>query len=527
VVFTIHDGELAHAGTHLEVLMDDMKYPAWSSAKVKSRKHTFNETGDAMVRELDLSRITLRLTSDKDVKDEKDDDIKARLSGSLIETLRRCLYTKTVITLKDEHGHSSNITVSMRFLPVKMQLDPSESFNNQGNLRVEVLDAADLPAADRNGYSDPYCKFLLNGKDVHKTAKQKKTLHPAWNEFFEIPVRSRTAAKFQVDVYDWDFGDKADFLGGAAVPLDILEPFQAQEVTLNLDGKSGSIRLKMLFKPDYITRSRQGSSTFSGTFAAPGKIIGAPVKGVGKVGTFVGGNVFKGASFVGRGFKRRTQSGAPDGQQGDEQDALGELHPTSMESERPITSNGHANGDTVIPSIETPAPSTPHQRTPSGAYSMSPNADPGTATISILSASGFEPDTKLEVHILHESKHGMREFFHTKAVKSKTGEVTYDDDPKKLNCTAATQFKAVVKNDKSFGRDETLGEAMFFVNDQARGGEQDVKVGSGTVHIRSSFLPVDANSLLAPSEQSPAGGSGGKKFGRLLSKRERTPTPGA
>ena len=106
--------------------------------------------------------------------------------------------------LKDKEGRTSKITISLKFLPVKMKLDPSESINNQGQLRVEVLDAADLPAADRNGYSDPYCKFLLQGQEVYKTKTQKKTLHPAWNEFFEVPVRSRTAGNFEVDVYDWD-----------------------------------------------------------------------------------------------------------------------------------------------------------------------------------------------------------------------------------------------------------------------------------------------------------------------------------
>ena len=50
-----------------------------------------------------------------------------------------------------------------------MELDPSESMNNMGKLRVDVLDATDLPSADRNGYSDPYCLFELNGKDVFKT----------------------------------------------------------------------------------------------------------------------------------------------------------------------------------------------------------------------------------------------------------------------------------------------------------------------------------------------------------------------
>jgi Ca2+-dependent lipid-binding protein len=102
----------------------------------------------------------------------------------------------TVLQLKDRDGGLYKIKVSLKYIPVKMDLDPSESINNMGKLRVDVLDAADLPAADRNGFSDPYCKFELNGKEVYKTQKQKKTLHPAWNEFFEVDVASRTAADF-------------------------------------------------------------------------------------------------------------------------------------------------------------------------------------------------------------------------------------------------------------------------------------------------------------------------------------------
>ena len=191
-----------------------------------------------------------------------------------------------------------------------MELDPSESINNMGKLRVDVLDAADLPAADRNGYSDPYCKFNLNGKDVFKTQTQKKTLHPAWNEFFEVSIPSRTGAKFNVECWDWDRADKDDLLGTAAINLGILEPLTAQEVQLGLDGKSGAVRLRMLFTPQFVTRQRQGTSTFSGTFAPAGKIIGAPVKGVGKGAVLVGGGVARGASFVTRGFRRKDKGGA-------------------------------------------------------------------------------------------------------------------------------------------------------------------------------------------------------------------------
>ena len=136
-------------------------------------------------------------------------------------------------------------------------------------------------------------------------------MHPAWNEFFECPVPSRTGAVFKVKVKDWDIGDKDDLLGEALINLEILDPFRPKETVLQLDGKSGVLKLKLLFKPDYVTRQRVGSSTFSATFsgtlAAPGKVIGAPVKGVG----MVGGGVVKGRVFLKEGLlekQKRKQS---------------------------------------------------------------------------------------------------------------------------------------------------------------------------------------------------------------------------
>ncbi|KAI7619803.1 tricalbin, partial [Hortaea werneckii] len=506
LVFRILEGHLAHSGTYLEVVMDDNLFPVYTSAKAKSGNYNFNETGDFMVRELDLSRITLRLVSELDTKGEgmDKDHIKAKLTGQTLDTLKRCLYTPTQISLKDEHGRESKITVSMRFLPVKMELDPSESFNNSGNLRVEVLDAADLPAADRNGYSDPYCKFIMNDKEVYKTKTQKKTLHPAWNEFFEIPVRSRTASKFVVEVFDWDFGDRADPLGNAAINLDVLEPFQPQEVVLGLDGKSGSIRLKMLFKPEYVTRMRQGSSTFSGTFAVPGKVLGAPVKGVGKGATFLGGNVAKGASFLGRGFKRRTVSGQAEDVDGDA--TVGEIKPTSMDIPE-SGSVGGANGYAAVPSIEGPS-GTPHSRQRSfGGQSARPatattgTAEPGTASITVVSASGFEADQKLEVHVSQDSSKGPKKLIETDHHKPVDGVVQYQGGPKRVQCAADSQFRVEVRDHGLFGG-EKLGEAPFFINDQSTGGQQEVRVGAGVVTLSTSFQPAEAGSMLSP--ESPA-----------------------
>jgi hypothetical protein len=407
-----------------------------------------------------------------------------------------------------------------------MKLDPSESFNNMGKLRVDVMDAADLPAADRNGYSDPYCKFFLNEKDVYKTEKQKKTLHPAWNETFEVQVRSRTSAKFEVHVFDWDFGDKADFLGKAVIPLDILEPFKQQELSLGLDGKSGIVRLRLTFTPDFVQRTRQGSSTFHGTFATPGKVVGAPVKGVGKGVMAIGGGVVKTGSFIGKTFRRKSYH----------------------EKESPIASRSGAatpNGelaDTPVISVESPdakaSPSTPasgHQRVRSqGAASLhslagaSPGgAEIGTASLNILSASGFPSAAKVRVEIKQERPGGSSKEIHkTKAIKAEDGSVSWGEHESfKTQCAADTPFHILVVDHSTFGRDEGLGNATFFISDQGSGSDQTITVGGGKVVLRSSFQAADAQSTATSPRNTLRKSMFGTTKRDSRDQRERSATP--
>ena len=425
-----------------------------------------------------------------------------------------------------------------------MKLDPSESFSNMGKLRVDVMDAADLPAADRNGFSDPYCKFMLNGKEVYKTEKQRKTLHPAWNETFETAIRSRAAAKFVVEVYDWDFGDKADFLGKADINLEVLEPFQRKEVMLDLDGKSGAVRLRMLFTPEFVTRTRQGSSTFQGTFAAPGKIVGAPVKGIGKgtalIGSTVGGGVSKAGSLLGKPFRRSKSGKEPElPPPAEDGDSTSELQ-TRSGAETPIVSiegpdaAGGANGDTHG-HPQTPIPS-PHNRNKSWGQQSRPDSmigaspggqgEQGTATISIISASGFPPTANVRVVLKMETPKGTKEIHKTKAVKGSGSSATWQDGSEtvKVACNADTPFKLAAVDHHTFGADPDLGDALFLVADQGAGADQSVKVGAGTVAVRSSFAPSDAASSVMGSPKA-AGGAGGALRSRF--RRERSVTPSA
>ena len=92
IIFKLIEGTLAHPNVRVEIVMDDMVFPSYSSAKTRSRQTHFGEIGDAMVRELDVSKITLRLMEKADKKGEGgDDDIIAKLQGQTIDVLQRCL----------------------------------------------------------------------------------------------------------------------------------------------------------------------------------------------------------------------------------------------------------------------------------------------------------------------------------------------------------------------------------------------------------------------------------------------------
>lgn len=539
VIFRLMDAELPRSNTRVEVFVDDMAFPSYVSSTAKSKVHKFDEIGDCFIRELDFSKLTLKVREkhDKQSDGEQREYTLARLTGNTLDTLKQCLNNPTVLKMKDEDGKISSVKVSLKYIPVKMQLDPSESMNNMGNLRVDVLDAADLPSADSNGKSDPFVKFELNGQDVFKTKVQKKTLHPAWNEFFEVLVPSRTAAKFKAAVWDWDFADKPDRLGSAEIDLALLEPFKAQEVRLPLDGKSGTLRIRLLFRPDYVTRSRQGTSTFSGTFAVPGRIVtgvaGAPIKGGVAVAGALGHGVGKGASFIKRGFTSKK-----------DKDSNNSTPTASITDIPTITTNGPDPGpgmgmkrstgltftddDAMTAESTAPGPANGgtvnHSRTRSmGATSvhsaMAPGAAPGTASFTVLSATGYPPSSDVYVVINQVRDGKTKAVGKTKHHKAPTGTVKFDETFK-THCSPDSAFRVEVKENHTFSSDDDLGDALYYI-DEANSGEKEIKVGSGTVILKSSFTASE--STLAVAESPRSGASGLRRS--FLSKRDTAKTP--
>ncbi|EEB86962.1 hypothetical protein MPER_15902, partial [Moniliophthora perniciosa FA553] len=162
--------------------------------KAQSRKAQWEYVGEGFIKELDFGQVWLRLN---DATEGEKDNIIAEWKGDAKGFLNSTLGGPQSFTLMDqEEKNASTVVVESRYVPVPVKLEPRESINNQGVLRVTLLDGRDLRSADRSGKSDPYVVFVLNGQRVHKSETIKKTLNPDWNEDFTLSVPSRVHAEF-------------------------------------------------------------------------------------------------------------------------------------------------------------------------------------------------------------------------------------------------------------------------------------------------------------------------------------------
>lgn len=82
--------------TQLEIFVDDMAFASYVSSSARSRSFTFDEMGDCFIRELDFSRLTLKIRDrGGDKKDDEKDRTLGRLTGNTLDTLKQCLVSCT------------------------------------------------------------------------------------------------------------------------------------------------------------------------------------------------------------------------------------------------------------------------------------------------------------------------------------------------------------------------------------------------------------------------------------------------
>lgn len=521
-------------------------FPAYTSPKIHSKTLNSSDIGEAFVRELEFSKMTLRLVQKNDPHDSSEEHTVAKLTGNTLTTLQHILYEPKELVLRSNNGELSKITVSARYIPVKMTLDPRESINNMGKVSVKVNKGVNLPIADSNGKSDPYCRFFMGDEEknqVYKTEVVKKNLNPVWNESFEAEVKTRIDSKFRVEVWDYDRGVGDDRLGEALIDLEVLEPFQPKEVVVTLtnpskdakpptNGQPSTVHLTLLFKPDYVMRLSQGSATFVGGI---GGKVGGTAKTIGGVPLKVGGAVVGGAahgatSIGGKLFGRFHKDKHLDNDDAASLDNSAIEDPTinagSLVSGAPLVdATRNTPAVALVDGTSTPpTPSTPqkeHTRNRSTAsiygdrlsvFGGGSRGDTGTAHITVVSASGFPSAANLRVIVRVQGSKGGKEVHKTKAHKAGDEAVSYDESFKVPKVTAGAQYQIRVVDHSTFGSDDVLGEGFFLVADQGSEAGQDkaVAVGSGTVVIRSSFDAPEAAGLRPTTSHSTAGAEDGE-----------------
>lgn len=296
LVFNILKGQLAQKNARLEVSLDDGYWPTYTTEEARTTDTTWDEVGEGVIKELDWSRIFLRLRTGKN-----DDDVFAEFQGNTKDFLERTLDKEAEFSLASDAGTGlSKVTITAKYIPTDIKIEPIESVNNMGFLTMWAVSAKGLRGADRGGkYSDPYLTLTLNGERVFKSKVVKKTLNPTWDEKLgECQVPSRVRADALVEVWDWDTVGNPDKLGQAQIDLGELEPFESIEKTLALTGKgaleNSMVNVRMVFRPEFIsTRTRRGT-TFARTFTSG-------VGGVGRMGVGAVGVAGRGVGTVGKG----------------------------------------------------------------------------------------------------------------------------------------------------------------------------------------------------------------------------------
>jgi len=104
-----------------------------------------------------------------------------------------------------------------------------------GILMIKLIGGKNLPAADLNGTSDPYCVFKC-GQQVVKSSVVEKSLSPYWGEKITLCVPS---LKEPVSLNVWD-KDRVtdDFLGCAVINASDLKEDETKSLVVQLEEKS-------------------------------------------------------------------------------------------------------------------------------------------------------------------------------------------------------------------------------------------------------------------------------------------------
>lgn len=535
VVVHVLRGQFNRPDYFVHTLFDEHGLPSNVSPRAEGRKLDVPSSAEAFVRDLPNSKLVFRLSTKAEVSDER--EIGAEKVFSTLEILKKAYSKPTTLRIDD----GNLITVQLEYVPSAVKLAPLDTVLDVGYIKLDIVGAEHLNSVDSNGKSDPLCVVKLDGIEIFKTDKKRKTLDPVWNESVDFPMLSRSRQSLILEVYDWDLTHPDELLGKAVVDLSTIEPNTSAPFQVALDTK-GLLNLRATFKPEYIrpkVAKRSGLQVdLSDVAGAPLKIVGGAADVAGNVASNVAGTgiglvsdgVAKGGSFfkgLGRSKKKRDEgddSMADTTMRSDQASTYsmqtgttssygtpsrkGVVRPSSDKnhvgapshdeqkelSKAPSIRNGHPNLDpSFLPPPQRPGDVNGHRRLASEATDIStinlgvfgPDGIPGR--VNIISARGFK-GSALEVKSSLSTPAKTKDVHKTRTAKAHGGIYSWNE---------TFVFKAptdgllllLVREHHTLGRSQTVGSAQVQLSEYLnKDGIIVLSVGDGELTINLRYV---------------------------------------
>lgn len=144
------------------------------------------------------------------------------------------------ISMEETSKNFNGEKVTMSALEVLQEEDKKRKRESQlrkyvfFQLRIHLKCGTNLVAMDKNGLSDPYVKFKIGGRLIHKSKTIHRELNPIWDEVFVTPIED-PFLPINIKVFDYDWGLQDDFMGSTKIFLPDLELGKLEELVLPLE----------------------------------------------------------------------------------------------------------------------------------------------------------------------------------------------------------------------------------------------------------------------------------------------------
>ncbi|CAK9438834.1 uncharacterized protein LODBEIA_P30580 [Lodderomyces beijingensis] len=517
-------GHFDRNDVYVQTLFDEHAHPSGVSPIVENKRIVTPSLGETFIRDLPNSKLIFRLTKKAEVVSEK--DVIFEKSYDTIAIYEQSYSEPITLNL----GGRNSIEVQLEYFPSVAKLAPMDTVLDVGKCKLEIIGAEGLKSVDTNGKSDPLCVVTIDGIEIYRTDKKRKTLDPLWNEAVEFPMISRSREVLLLEVYDWDLTHDDELLGVANLDLSAIPALTTTPFKVKLDTQ-GTLNLRATFFPEYIRPPLDPKAKIPINLK---DVSDAPMKAVGNiqelatdaVGTGLGAaadGLTKGQSFL-KGFKRKgkkdkdgeslapsetsnskaspskskKESEADEGDNGGKQNIAEEENIPDDEREFRKAQDAEISSVVAAPNIREeplPAPQKPvfeksHHRSSSAATDAS-GIDGIPGRLTIVEGKGFSPSS-LDVKVVLKRGPGLddKSLIKTRACKAdKTTGLCKWNESVPFRSPTTGHLVLTVREHHTFGKSVTVGEGVLHLAEYMNVNENIVvPAGEGAIVVNLKYF---------------------------------------